>query len=105
MSFKTKLNLPKEKEKTLEPRWSEFLVYRAGDLNRYSDDPRKYGIGYRDDSLAHDDYNKGIHVSIPQHIGIIQGSVFEYGGHKMKAEHVQQCHHWKDNVYVFCKAI
>lgn len=104
MSFKTKLNLP-EKEKHSDPRWAEFLVYKEGDPSRYSDEPRQYGTGYRDDSLAHDDYNKGIHVSIPQYMGIVQGTKFEYGGYKMKAEHVQQCQHWKDSVYVFCKAV
>jgi hypothetical protein len=53
--------------------------------------------------LQHDDYKKGIHISIPDKLKIVMDSDFEYGGHKMKAIHVQRCSYFEDNVYVFAK--
>ena len=75
-------------------RWAPFLVYK---------DNKNYAQGYRDDSLQHDDYKKGIHISIPDKLKIVMDSDFEYGGHKMKAIHVQRCSYFEDNVYVFAK--
>ena len=48
-------------------RWSPFLVYV---------DNKHYAPGLRDDSLAHDDYTKGIHISVPKHVGLLLGKAF-----------------------------
>ena len=82
----------------VEPRWSSFLVYKES-----NDRKNQAAEGYRDDSLQHDDYKKGIHISIPDKLKIVMDSDFEYGGHKMKAIHVQRCSYFEDNVYVFAK--
>ena len=79
---------------TKDLRWASFLV------NIYN---KNYSQGYRDDSLQHDDYKKGIHISIPERSKIVMDSNFEYDGHKMKAIHVQRCVHFNDHLYVFAK--
>ena len=79
---------------TKDLRWASFLVYI---------DNKNYSQGYRDDSLQHDDYKKGIHISIPDNLKIVMDSDFEYDGHKMKAIHVQRCTHFDDHLYVFAK--
>ena len=75
-------------------RWAPFLVFK---------DNKNYAQGYRDDTLQHDDYKAGIHISIPDHLNITTDNEFEYGGHKMKAIHVQRCSEFKDHVYIFAK--
>ena len=82
----------------VESRWATFLVF-----NDNNDKKSQSAEGYRDDSLQHDDYKKGIHISIPEYLNITLDCKFEYGAHKMKAYHVQKCHHFKDNSYVFAK--
>ena len=77
-------------------RWSQFLLYKT---------TKNYAAAYRDDSLQHDDYVKGIHISAPVSCGVTMDSEFEFGGRKMKAIHVQSCHHWKDHHYIFCREI
>ena len=84
----------------VEPRWSSFLVYKESNEKR-----NQAAEGYRDDSLQHDDYEKGIHISVPARLNITMDSKFEYGTFKMKAIHVQPCHHFKDHMYIFAKAI
>lgn len=84
----------------VEPRWSSFLVYKES-----NDRKNQAAEGYRDDSLQHDDYEKGIHISVPARLNITMDSKFEYGMFKMKAIHVQPCHHFKDHMYIFAKAI
>ncbi len=79
-----------------ELRWSPFLTYI---------DNKTYAPGFRDDSLAHEDYNAGIHISIPKRIGLIMDKEFEYGGYKMKVVHIQDCTHFDDYHYVFAKAV
>ena len=81
-------------------RWSSFLVYKDGNHKR-----NNHSEGFRDDSLQHDDYKKGIHISIPDRLNITMNSDFEYGGHKMTAVHVQRCVHFEDHVYVFAKEL
>jgi hypothetical protein len=80
----------------VEPRWAPFLVWK---------DRKNYAEGFRDDSLQHDDYKKGIHISIPDRLSITQDSEFEYGTAKMKAIHVQRCPHFQDHLYVFAKEL
>jgi len=77
-------------------RWAQFLLFKS---------TKNYATAYRDDSLQHDDYEKGIHISAPIRCGVTQDSEFEFAGHKMKALHVQPCHNWKDHHYIFCKEI
>ena len=79
---------------TRDLRWSSFLVYV---------DNKNYSQGYRDDSLQHDDYKKGIHISLPDRLKIVMDSNFEYDGRKRKAIHVQRCTHFDDHLYVFAK--
>ena len=75
-------------------RWASFLVFK---------DNKNYAQGYRDDKLQHANYKEGIHISIPDRLNITIDNEFEYGGHKMKAVHVQRCSEFKDHVYVFAK--
>ena len=77
-------------------RWAPFLAYR---------DNKRYGTGYLDTSLAHEDYKKGIHISLPQDLELIMDSEFEYNGKKMKALTVHKCQHWDDSVYVFAREV
>lgn len=79
-----------------EVRWAPFLAFI---------DTKKYATGYLDMSLAHEDYRKGIHISIPTVLELITDSVFEYNGKKMKALTVHKCPHWDDSVYVFAREI
>tara|TARA_R110000824_G_scaffold53075_1_gene147222 strand:- start:459 stop:722 length:264 start_codon:yes stop_codon:yes gene_type:complete len=78
----------------IEPRWAPFLLVCAD---------KKYAQSYRDDSLNHTDYTKGIHISVPDYLGIEPGSEFDYGGNQMKAENIQNCVHFQNHKYVFCK--
>ena len=77
-----------------ELRWSPFLVYV---------DNKHYAPGLRDDSLAHEDYTKGIHISVPKHVGLLLDKHFEYNGERMKVVHIQDCVHHDDHHYVFAK--
>ena len=80
------------------PRWASFLVYKENDKRGY-----QYAEGYRDDSVQHEDYDMGIHISMPDYLSIYEGSDFEFGANKMKAIHVQPCSHFKNHKYVFAK--
>ena len=77
-------------------RWAPFLAYR---------DNKRYGTGYLDTSLAHEDYKKGIHISLPQDLELIMDSEFEYNGKKMKALTVHKCSYWDESLYVFAREI
>ena len=77
-------------------RWAPFLAYR---------DNKRYGTGYLDTSIAHEDYKKGIHISLPQGLELIMDSEFEYNGKKMKALTVNKCPHWDESLYVFAREI
>jgi hypothetical protein len=77
-------------------RWAPFLAFV---------DNKRYGTGYLDMSLAHEDYTKGIHISIPMNLELVTDSEFEYNGKKMKALTVHRCQHWDDSVYVFAREI
>ena len=82
-----------------EHRWSSFLVFKESNERK-----NQAAEGYRDDSLQHDDYEKGIHISIPERLNIVMDSLFEFGTHKMKAIHVQRCMHFENHMYVFARA-
>tara|TARA_R100001510_G_scaffold30032_1_gene26716 strand:- start:8596 stop:8847 length:252 start_codon:yes stop_codon:yes gene_type:complete len=77
-------------------RWWPFLAYR---------DNKRYGTGYLDTSIAHEDYKRGIHISLPQDLELIMDSEFEYNGKKMKALTVHRCPHWEESLYVFAREI
>ena len=77
-------------------RWSQFLLFKT---------TKNYTAAYRDDSLKHDDYAEGIHISAPANCGVTMDSEFEFGGHKMKAIHVQRCYNFEDHFRVFCREI
>tara|TARA_R100001015_G_C4635012_1_gene203066 strand:+ start:8317 stop:8571 length:255 start_codon:yes stop_codon:yes gene_type:complete len=77
-------------------RWAEFLVFI---------DNKNYATGYRDDEQPHEDYEKGIYVSIPTRIPVRTDTIFEYGGHKMKALVVTKCSNFDDHFRVFCREI
>jgi len=59
----------------VEQRWAPFLLVC---------NDRDYAQSYRDDSLEHTDYKKGIHISVPNHLNIEMDSEFDYGGNSMK---------------------
>lgn len=78
----------------VDQRWAPFLLVC---------EDRKYAQSYRDDSLEHTDYKKGIHISAPNYLNIEMDSEFDYGGNSMKAIHVQNCVHFQNHKYIFCK--
>tara|TARA_R100001163_G_C5059792_1_gene196508 strand:+ start:952 stop:1230 length:279 start_codon:yes stop_codon:yes gene_type:complete len=75
-------------------RWSPFLVYV---------DNKNYSPGFRDDSKPFEDYEKGIHISMPTTLPVVEGSKFEFNGRKMKALTVRKCEDFEDHFYVFCR--
>ena len=77
-------------------RWAPFLAFV---------DIKRYGTGYLDTSIAHDDYKKGIHISLPEHLQLRMDSEFEYNGKKMKALTVHRCPYWDESLYVFAREI
>ena len=56
--------------------WAEYLVYV---------DNKRYGPGLLDLDQPHEDFTKGIHISLPQDTEIIMDSEFEYNSKKSKA--------------------
>jgi len=76
--------------------WAQYLVYV---------DNKRYGPGLLDLDQPHEDFTKGIHISLPQDIKIIIDSEFEYHGKKMKALTVHPCPYWKNSMYVFAREV
>ena len=76
--------------------WAQYLVYV---------DNKRYGPGLLDLDQPHEDFTKGIHISLPQNIKIIIDSEFEYHGKKMKALTVHPCPYWKNSMYVFAREV
>ena len=76
--------------------WAQYLVYV---------DNKRYGPGLLDLDQPHEDFTKGIHISLPQDTEIVMDSEFEYHGKKMKALTVHQCPYWENSMYVFAREI
>lgn len=74
--------------------WAQYLVYI---------DNKRYGPGLLDLDQPHEDFTKGVHISLPQDTEIVMDSEFEYHGKKMKALTVHQCPYWEDSFYVFAR--